>query len=93
MDGGDLPTEGQSKSAHAPFRARKGSGTNADGWKVQHNITMNNLINLLIVLLIIGWLVGYIGYGPAVGGLIHILLVVAVIGIVFRLVTGRRANL
>jgi len=54
---------------------------------------MNNLLNLIILLLVIGWLVGYIGFGPMVGSLIHILLVLAVIGIVYRLVTGRRANL
>lgn len=54
---------------------------------------MNNLLNIIIVLLIIGWLVGFIGYGAAVGSLIHLLLVVAVIAIVYRLITGRRADL
>jgi hypothetical protein len=53
---------------------------------------MNNLINLIIVLLIVGWLVGYIGFASAVGGLIHILLVVAIIGIVYRLVSGRKVE-
>lgn len=51
---------------------------------------MRGIINLIIVLLIIGWLVGYIGFGEAVGSLIHILLVLAVIGILFTLATGRR---
>lgn len=54
---------------------------------------MNNLLNIVIVLLIIGWLVGYIGFGAMVGNLIHILIVLAVIAIIYRLVTGRNANL
>ena len=54
---------------------------------------MNNLLNIIIVLLIVGWLIGYIGFPNAVGGLIHILLVIVVIAIVYRLVTGRRADL
>lgn len=51
---------------------------------------MRDLISLIIVLLIVGWLVGYIGFGAAVGSFIHILLVLAVIGILYRLATGRR---
>ena len=51
---------------------------------------MNDLITIIIVVLLIGWLVGYIGFGAAVGNLIHILLVLAVIGILYRLATGRK---
>lgn len=51
---------------------------------------MRDLIWLIIVLLLIGWLIGYIGFGEAVGSLIHILLVLAVIGILYRIATGRR---
>ncbi|MBK9176345.1 MAG: lmo0937 family membrane protein [Flavobacteriales bacterium] len=54
---------------------------------------MNNLINIIIVLLIIGWLVGYIGFGSMVGGLIHILIVLAIIGIVYRLFGGRKSGI
>ncbi|MBK8500108.1 MAG: lmo0937 family membrane protein [Flavobacteriales bacterium] len=53
---------------------------------------MNNLLNILIALLIIGWLVGYIGFGTAVGSLIHILLVLALIGLVYRLFSGRKSG-
>jgi Ca2+-dependent lipid-binding protein len=49
---------------------------------------MRDLISLIIVLLIIGWLVGYFAF--SLGGLIHILIVLAVIGILYRLATGRR---
>ncbi len=51
---------------------------------------MRDIISLIIVLLIVGWLVGYFGFGDAVGSLIHILLVLAVIGILYRLATGKK---
>tara|TARA_R110002072_G_scaffold110599_2_gene238409 strand:- start:1768 stop:1926 length:159 start_codon:yes stop_codon:yes gene_type:complete len=51
---------------------------------------MRDLIWLIVVILLIGWLVGYFGFADAVGDLIHILLVLAVIGILYRLATGRR---
>lgn len=52
--------------------------------------SMRDIISLIVVILIIGWLVGYFGFGDAVGSFIHILLVLAVIGILYRLATGRR---
>ena len=51
---------------------------------------MRSLISLIIIILIVAWLIGYIGFGDAVGDLIHILLVLAVIGILYRLATGKR---
>ncbi|HOY28981.1 MAG TPA: lmo0937 family membrane protein [Flavobacteriales bacterium] len=54
---------------------------------------MNNLVNIIIVLLIVGWLIGFIGFGAMVGNLIHILLILAVGAIVFRLVSGGKAKL
>jgi hypothetical protein len=50
---------------------------------------MGNLLYLIAVLLIIGWAVGFFAYSA--GGLIHILLVIAVISILFRLISGRRS--
>ncbi len=50
---------------------------------------MRDIIWLIIVLLIIGWLVGYFAF-PDIGSIIHILLVIAVIAIIWRLATGRR---
>jgi len=50
---------------------------------------MGNLLWLIIIILIIMWLGGFalhIG-----GGLIHILIVIALILLIYRLVTGRRA--
>lgn len=51
---------------------------------------MNNLLQTIAVLLLIGWLVGFIGFGDAVGSFIHILLVLAVIAILVRIITGRK---
>lgn len=51
---------------------------------------MRDLIWLIVVILLIGWLVGYFGFGEAVGNLIHILLILAIIGVLYRLATGRR---
>jgi hypothetical protein len=51
---------------------------------------MDTLINVIILVLLIGWLVGYIGFGQAIGNAIHLLLILAVIGILYRLATGRR---
>ena len=49
---------------------------------------MGNLLYLIAVILIIGWAVGFIGFGA--GGLIHILLVIAIIAILIRIIQGRR---
>jgi hypothetical protein len=43
----------------------------------------------LAVILFIAWLLGY-GVFHVAGGLIHLLLVLAVIVILYRIVTGRR---
>jgi hypothetical protein len=46
------------------------------------------LITLAVVLLVL-WALGFFAFHVA-GGLIHLLLVIALIVIVYRLVTGRR---
>ena len=48
---------------------------------------MSDLLYVLAVILIIGWIVGAFVF--SVGGLIHILLVVAVIAVILRLIRGR----
>jgi hypothetical protein len=50
---------------------------------------MGNLLYLIAVILIIGWLIGFVGFHVG-GGIIHILLVIAVIAIILRLIQGRR---
>jgi len=49
---------------------------------------MGNLLYAVAVILVIAWLIGFIGYN--VGGLIHILLVIAVVAILLRLIRGNR---
>ncbi|MBB6325437.1 hypothetical protein FHS59_001052 [Algoriphagus iocasae] len=48
---------------------------------------MSSLLYLIAVILLIGWLVGVFIY--SVSGLIHILLVLALVAIIFRLIGGR----
>jgi len=48
---------------------------------------MNSLLYIIAVILIIGWAIGVFGY--AVGGLIHILLVIAIIALLLGVI--RRA--
>jgi len=48
---------------------------------------MGNLLYVIAVILIIAWAIGFIGYSA--GGIIHILLVIAVIAIIFRVIQGR----
>lgn len=49
---------------------------------------MGNLLYIVAVILVIAWAVGFIGYSA--GGLIHILLVIAVIAILFRIISGKK---
>ena len=49
---------------------------------------MGNLLYFVAVILVVAWLIGFIGY--SVGGLIHILLVIAIIAIILRVIQGRR---
>jgi hypothetical protein len=45
---------------------------------------MGNLLYLIAVILIIAWAIGFLGYHA--GGIIHILLVIAVISILLRVI-------
>mgnify|MGYP003390911144 FL=1 len=49
---------------------------------------MGNLLYIIAVILIVGWLVGYFGYHA--GGLIHILLIIALIVIILRIIQGKK---
>ncbi|MBW8324419.1 MAG: lmo0937 family membrane protein [Prolixibacteraceae bacterium] len=48
---------------------------------------MSNLLYVIAVILILGWAIGFIGYN--VGGIIHILLVIAIVAIILRVIQGR----
>lgn len=49
---------------------------------------MGNLLYFLAVVLIILWALGFFAYNA--GGLIHILLVIAIIAILLRIISGSR---
>ncbi|MGM0588682.1 MAG: lmo0937 family membrane protein [Bacteroidota bacterium] len=49
---------------------------------------MGNLLYIIAVILIIAWAVGFLGYSA--GGLIHILLVIAIIAIILRVIQGKK---
>jgi hypothetical protein len=49
---------------------------------------MGNLFYIIAVILIIGWAIGFLGYHT--GGLIHILLVIAIIAVILRIIKGNR---
>lgn len=48
---------------------------------------MGNLLYFIAVILVIGWAIG--AFYLSLGGLIHALLVIAVIAVLFRLISGR----
>ncbi|MBC8124183.1 MAG: lmo0937 family membrane protein [Candidatus Kapabacteria bacterium] len=50
---------------------------------------MSNLLYIVAVILIIAWAIGYMGFHA--GGIIHILLVIALIAVILRVISGRRA--
>jgi len=49
---------------------------------------MGNLLYILAVILVIFWAVGFLGFHA--GGIIHILLVIAVIAIILRIIQGKK---
>ncbi len=49
---------------------------------------MGNLLYIIAVILVISWLIGSYGYGA--GGLIHSLLVIAIIAVLVNFIGGRR---
>ena len=47
---------------------------------------MGNLLYIIAVILIIAWAIGYLGFHA--GGIIHLLLVIAVIAFLLRVIRG-----
>ncbi len=59
-----------------------------NGKPLIHKI-MGSLLYIIAVILVIAWAVGFFAYSA--GGIIHILLVIALIAIIFRVIQGRSA--
>ena len=49
---------------------------------------MGNLLYAIAVVFVLVWAIGFIGYNA--GGLIHILLVVAIISVLLRVIQGKK---
>ncbi len=49
---------------------------------------MGNILYIIAVILIIAWAIGFLGFES--GGIIHILLVIALIAVLLRIIQGRR---
>jgi hypothetical protein len=49
---------------------------------------MGNALYIIAVVLLIAWAIGFLGFHT--GGLIHILLVIAIIAVLFRIIAGKR---
>lgn len=48
---------------------------------------MGNLLYIIAVILVIAWAIGYVGFQA--GGIIHILLVIALIAVLLRVIRGK----
>jgi hypothetical protein len=51
---------------------------------------MSYLLYVIAIILIIGWALGFFYFSA--GGIIHVLLVIAIIAILFQIIRGRRIN-
>lgn len=49
---------------------------------------MRSLLYLIAIIMVIGWIIGVVGY--SLGGLIHVLIVIAIVAILLDLIRGRR---
>jgi hypothetical protein len=49
---------------------------------------MGNLLYIVALMLVVGWAIGFVAFN--VGGVIHILLVIALIAVLLRIISGHR---
>lgn len=54
----------------------------------EKTIVMRNLLYIIAVILVIAWLIGLLGFKA--GGIIHILLVLAIISVLLRIIAGNK---
>lgn len=47
---------------------------------------MGNLLYIIAVILVVAWAIGFVGFHA--GGIIHILLVIAIIAVLLRVIRG-----
>jgi hypothetical protein len=73
------------------MRCAGSSGSQANAARVRHRNRRPTVLYTIAVILLILWLLGLVTSFTA-GGLLHILLVVAVIAVVYQLITGRKVG-
>jgi len=49
---------------------------------------MVNLLYVVAVVLLIAWAIGFVGFHA--GGIIHVLLVIAIIAVILRVIQGKK---
>ncbi|MBN2862487.1 MAG: lmo0937 family membrane protein [Bacteroidales bacterium] len=49
---------------------------------------MGNLLYVVAVILLIAWAIGFLGFHA--GAIIHVLLVIAIIAVIFRVIQGKK---
>jgi hypothetical protein len=49
---------------------------------------MGNLLYVVAVVLIIAWAIGFVGFHA--GGIIHVLIVIALIAVILRVIQGKK---
>ncbi len=49
---------------------------------------MRDILYVIAVILVIAWAVGFFSYNA--GGIIHILLIIAIIAVLLRIINGRK---
>ena len=49
---------------------------------------MQNLMYIIAIILLIAWAIGFIGY--AIGGIIHLLLLIAAIAVIMQLIRRKK---
>lgn len=52
---------------------------------------MGNILYTIAVILVIFWAIGFLGYNA--GGLIHILLVIALVAVILRVIRGNSKSI
>lgn len=76
-------------SVHSYFERQCTAGPARRARQLHPRARMGNLLWLIIVVLLVLWLVGFFAVNIG-GNLIHILLVIALILVIYRLATGRK---
>jgi hypothetical protein len=74
-----------------PFLTWKLSTIGKISFLINYQKIMGSILYIIAFILIIGWAVGFFAYSA--GSVIHILLVIAIVAILFRVISGNKSVL